>query len=66
MRSATQYDDVTRKKNNEVCGFNTRLFVIPKRVRFKSSDKRQVPAVVYKPDKKWQAGFAVTVILNDG
>ena len=52
MRSATQYDDVTRKKNNEVCGFNTRLFVIPKWVRFKSSDKRQVPAVVYKPDKK--------------
>lgn len=50
-RSATQYADLTRWTFSEVGGLNTELFVVPELVRFKSFDKRQIPAFVYKPNK---------------
>lgn len=49
--SATQYADLTRWTFSEVGGLNTELFVVPELVRFKSFDKRQIPAFVYKPNK---------------
>ena len=51
-RSPTKYDDLTRWTYSEVGGLNTELFVVPELVRFESFDKRQIPAFVYKPNKK--------------
>lgn len=50
--SATRYEDLTRWTYSEVGGLNTELFVLPELVRFESFDKRQIPAFVYKPNKK--------------
>jgi dipeptidyl aminopeptidase/acylaminoacyl peptidase len=51
-QSPTKYDDLTRWTFSEVGGLNTELFVVPELVRFESFDKRQIPAFVYKPNKK--------------
>jgi dipeptidyl aminopeptidase/acylaminoacyl peptidase len=51
-RSPTKYDDLSRWTYSEVGGLNTELFVVPELVRFESFDKRQIPAFVYKPNKK--------------
>lgn len=50
--SPTNYADLTRWTFSEVGGLNTELFVVPELVRFETFDKRQVPAFVYKPNKK--------------
>jgi len=63
-RSATQYDDLTRWTFSEVGGLNTELFVVPELVRFESFDKRQIPAFVYKPNKK--GSFPVIISIHGG
>jgi len=51
-QSPTKYADLNRWTFSEVGGLNTELFVVPELVRFESFDKRQIPAFVYKPNKK--------------
>jgi dipeptidyl aminopeptidase/acylaminoacyl peptidase len=64
QRSATQYEDLTRWTFSEVGGLNTELFVVPELVRFESFDKRQIPAFVYKPNKK--GPFPVIISIHGG
>lgn len=51
-RSVTSHGKLERWTFSEVGGLNTDNFVVPELVRYETFDKRQVPAFVYKPNKK--------------
>lgn len=50
-RNVTRHGTLERWTYSEVGGLNTDNFVVPELVRYKTFDKRQVPAFVYKPNK---------------
>lgn len=61
LSSALDFGELKRWTYSEVGGLDTEKFTLPELIRYKSFDERDIPAFVYKPDKKGPHPVIITI-----